>query len=79
MVSEQLIKIKGSTDPCSEFHFLFVRMPQFIKRKDEKWMIGLFRRKTTRKKMEKIKSYKKNSAKRDTRPLKGRDLTHKCS
>ena len=24
-------------------------------------------------------SYKKNSAKRDTQPLKGRDLTHKCS
>ena len=29
-VSEQMTKIRGSTDTCPEFHFLFVSMPQFI-------------------------------------------------
>ena len=49
MVSEQWTKIKGSTEHCSQFHVLCVRIPQFIMKKDIKWMIELFREKTKRK------------------------------
>ena len=50
-VCEQLTKLKGSTDTCQLFHFLFVWMLQYIIKEDNKLIIELSRRKTTKKLM----------------------------
>ena len=56
MVNEQMTKMESSTDTCRLFHFLFVLMPKFIIKEDDKRLIALFRRKT--KKYDEIKGNK---------------------
>ena len=55
-VSEQMTKIRGSTDACSLFHFLLLSMPQFIiKMEDDQKNLKLYRRNTTKNEKNRMK------------------------